>query len=104
MGGTANVQNSIHFLALQASQHQFDSWNRIGLCLRSSKSGRSNSASALSDSGGNGVSVAVVWDEAAIRKALPPGVEAVKGMTGGINIYSVERGYVIGPIRRRISM
>jgi len=41
--------------------------------------------------------VAVVWDEAAIRKALPPGVEAVKGMTGGINIYSVERGYVIGP-------
>src|SRR5215213_4440669 len=54
--------------------------------------------------GGNGVSVAVVWDEAAIRKALPPGVEPVKGMTGGINIYSVERGYVIGPIRRRISM
>jgi hypothetical protein len=47
--------------------------------------------------GGNGVGVAVVWDEAAIRKALPPGVEPVKAMTGGINIYSAERGYVIGP-------
>jgi hypothetical protein len=47
--------------------------------------------------GGNGVGVAVVWDEAAIRKALPPGIEPAKGMTGGINIYSVEHGYVIGP-------
>jgi hypothetical protein len=45
----------------------------------------------------NGVSVAIVWDEAAIRKGLPPGVEPVKGMTGGINIYYAERGYVIGP-------
>src|SRR5690242_18174068 len=47
--------------------------------------------------GVNGVSIGVVWDEGAIRKALPPGVEPVKGMTGGINIYSAERGYVIGP-------
>jgi hypothetical protein len=44
----------------------------------------------------NGVGVGVVWDEAAIRKALPPGIDPVKGMTGGINIYSVERGYVVG--------
>ena len=36
-------------------------------------------------------------DEAAIRKALPPGIEPVKGMTGGINIYSAERGYPMGP-------
>jgi hypothetical protein len=47
--------------------------------------------------GGNFVFVNVVWDEAAIRKALPPGIQPVSGMTGGINIYSVERGYVIGP-------
>ena len=47
--------------------------------------------------GMNGVSIAVVWDEAAIRKSLPHGVEPVKAMTGGINIYSAERGYVIGP-------
>jgi hypothetical protein len=47
--------------------------------------------------GSNHVIVGVVWEEAAIRKALPPGIEPVKGMTGGINIYSVERGYVIGP-------
>jgi hypothetical protein len=45
----------------------------------------------------NGVTLGVVWDEAAIRKALPPGIEPVKGMTGGINIYSAERAYVIGP-------
>lgn len=47
--------------------------------------------------GANGVGVAVVWDEAAIRKALPHGIEPVKAMTGGINIYSAERGYVIAP-------
>jgi hypothetical protein len=43
------------------------------------------------------VSVSVVWNEAAIRKALPPGIEPVKGMTGGINITSVERAYMFGP-------
>ena len=48
-------------------------------------------------SGGNFMIFSVVWDEAAIRKALPPGIQPVSGMTGGINIYSVERGYVIGP-------
>jgi hypothetical protein len=48
--------------------------------------------------GANGVGVSVVWDnEASIRKALPPGIEPVKGMTGGINIYSADRGYVIAP-------
>jgi hypothetical protein len=47
--------------------------------------------------GGNFVILGVVWDEAAIRKALAPGIQPVSGMTGGINIYSVERGYVIGP-------
>jgi hypothetical protein len=44
-----------------------------------------------------GVGVTVVWDEAAIRKALPPGIEPVKAMTGGINIYSVERAYKLDP-------
>jgi hypothetical protein len=47
--------------------------------------------------GANGVGLAVVWDEAAVRKVLPHGIEPVKGMTGGINIYSVEHGYGIGP-------
>jgi len=47
--------------------------------------------------GANGIGVTVVWDAAAIRKALPPGIKPVEGMTGGINIYSTERGYVIGP-------
>ncbi|MFL5287465.1 MAG: hypothetical protein ACJ8AW_42450 [Rhodopila sp.] len=38
-----------------------------------------------------------MWDEAAVRKALPPGIEPAKGMTGGINIYSVQRGNTIAP-------
>jgi hypothetical protein len=45
----------------------------------------------------NGVTVNVVWDDAAVKKALPRGIEPVKGMTGGINIYNTERGYVVGP-------
>ena len=46
--------------------------------------------------GMNGISVSVVWDEATIRKALPPGIEPAKGMTGGINIASAERVYPFG--------
>jgi hypothetical protein len=38
------------------------------------------------------VGVTVVWDETAVRKALPPSIEPVPGMTGGMNIYSVDRG------------
>jgi hypothetical protein len=45
----------------------------------------------------NAVTVNVIWNDAAIRKALPPGIEPVKAMTGGINIYNTERGYVVGP-------
>ena len=47
--------------------------------------------------GTNHVLIGVVWDEAAVRKVLPPGITPVKDMTGGINIYQAERGYVIGP-------
>src|SRR5262249_11957693 len=47
--------------------------------------------------GTNHVLIGVVWDEATIRKALPPGITAVKEMTGAINIYQAEKGYVIGP-------
>lgn len=43
------------------------------------------------------VVVAVVWDEAAIRRALPAGVEPVPAMTGAINLYQADRGYGIGP-------
>src|ERR1700760_3649594 len=46
--------------------------------------------------GSSHVIVQVVWDEAAVRKALPPGIKPAKGMTGGMNIYHVERGYVLG--------
>jgi hypothetical protein len=47
--------------------------------------------------GGNHVFVGVVWDEPAIRTALPSGVRPVAGMTGGINVYQVAQGHVIGP-------
>lgn len=35
----------------------------------------------------------VTWDEAAVRRALPPGVIPAKEMTGGINIYKAAGGY-----------
>jgi len=47
--------------------------------------------------GSNHIMVGVVWNEAAVRKALPPGITPVKEMTGAINIYQAEKGYVIGP-------
>lgn len=47
--------------------------------------------------GTNHVLVGVIWDEAAVRKALPPGITPVKEMTGAINIYQADKGYAIGP-------
>lgn len=41
--------------------------------------------------------VGVVWNETAIRKALPPGIKAVAGMTGGIAVYKSDGGYGISP-------
>jgi hypothetical protein len=35
--------------------------------------------------GGNFMIFSVVWDEAAIRKALPPGIKPVSGMTEGFD-------------------
>lgn len=37
------------------------------------------------------VIVGVVWDAAAVRKVLPPGVRPAADMTGGVNIYTVAR-------------
>lgn len=47
--------------------------------------------------GTNHIIVGVVWEEAAVRKALPAWVTPVAGMTGAINIYQAERGYGITP-------
>jgi hypothetical protein len=47
--------------------------------------------------GANHVQVGVVWDAAAVRKSLPREIKPTSDMTGGINIYQVEKGYVIGP-------
>jgi len=42
------------------------------------------------------ITTGVTWDEAAIRKALPPGVVPAKEMTGGINIYKAAGGNGFG--------
>jgi hypothetical protein len=47
--------------------------------------------------GTNHVFLGVIWEEAAVRKALPPGITPVKEMSGAINIYQADKGYVIGP-------
>ena len=47
--------------------------------------------------GSNHVLLGVVWDEAAIRKALPRGITPVKEMTGAINIYQTGKSYAFGP-------
>jgi hypothetical protein len=47
--------------------------------------------------GTNHVIVGVEWDEAVIKRVLPAGIKAVKGATGAINIYQVDRGFGIAP-------
>ena len=49
--------------------------------------------------GSNHVIVGVVWEEAAIRKALPSWLKPAEGMTGAINIYQAEGGYGLGPFQ-----
>jgi hypothetical protein len=45
----------------------------------------------------NGIGVAVVFDAAAVRSVLPPEIEPVDEMTGGINLYTAEEGYGLAP-------
>ena len=49
--------------------------------------------------GSNHVIVGVVWEEAAIRKALPSWLKPAEGMTGAINIYQATGGYGLGPFQ-----
>lgn len=39
----------------------------------------------------------VTWEPQAVCAALPPGIEPVAALTGGINLYSAPRAYLIGP-------
>jgi hypothetical protein len=39
------------------------------------------------------IATGVTWDEAVIKRVLPPGVVPAKEMTGGINIYKAAGGY-----------
>lgn len=43
--------------------------------------------------GFDGILTGVTWDEAEIKKVLPPGVIPTKEMTGGISIYKVANSY-----------
>jgi hypothetical protein len=45
----------------------------------------------------HGISVRVVFDAAVIRSVLPPEIEPVEEMTGGITLYTVEEGYGLAP-------
>ncbi len=47
--------------------------------------------------GFNTITTGVTWDEAALKRMLPPGVTPTKEMTGGINIYTTADGYNTGP-------
>lgn len=47
--------------------------------------------------GANHIVIGVQWDEAAVRKALPPGIRPVPGMTGAINVYQAQGGYGVTP-------
>jgi hypothetical protein len=44
-----------------------------------------------------GIGVGVVFDAAVVRSLLPPEIEPVDEMTGGINLYTAEEGYGLAP-------
>lgn len=44
-----------------------------------------------------GFGVQLVYDEAVVRRMLPPGIEPADGMTGGLNLYTADLGYGLTP-------
>lgn len=54
-------------------------------------------APPFQNAGTNHVLVGVTWDEATVQAMLPPGVRAVAGAPGIVNIYQVARGYGLAP-------
>ena len=48
-------------------------------------------------SGSNNIIIGVVWDEAMLKKMLPPGIKPVKELTGAYNIYQASGGYGVTP-------
>jgi len=46
---------------------------------------------------GHGIGVGVVFDAAVVKSLLPPDIEPVEEMTGGINLYTAEEGYGLAP-------
>jgi hypothetical protein len=45
----------------------------------------------------HGIVVGVVFDAAMVKSVLPPGIEPVEEMTGGILLYTAEEGYGLAP-------
>jgi hypothetical protein len=45
----------------------------------------------------DGFGVLLAYDEAVVRSLLPPGIEPVDEMSGGINLYTAEQGYGLAP-------
>lgn len=67
------------------------------LCIAAASAQDKAPAPPYQIAGSNHVIVGVAWDEAAVRKALPPGIKPVAGAAGAINIYTASRGYGIAP-------
>ena len=45
----------------------------------------------------DGFGLLVAYDDALVRSLLPPGIEPVDDMTGGINLYTAGQGYGLAP-------
>ena len=46
--------------------------------------------------GGHVIEIGIAFDEAAVRAALPKGLEPAEGFTGGVDIYNVGYGWGVG--------
>lgn len=45
---------------------------------------------------GNALEIGIAFDEAAVRAALPKGLEPAEGFTGGVDVYNVGYGWGVG--------
>lgn len=45
----------------------------------------------------NTVTIAVQWDAESLKTILPPGIVPVDDLSGGLNVYTAERGYGLSP-------
>ena len=72
----------------------------FGLVVLAAMAPRADAADPYVVRGNEHIIIGITLDEAAVRAALPPGIEPTESVSGGINVYTSGGGYATEPYTR----